>query len=86
MRVQIYGKTGCTFCNQAVELCKRNNIGYDYKHVGSDIQLEQLEEMVGQPVKTIPQIFISEDGLTQYVGGYSEFVAKVVTPNESNLF
>lgn len=77
MRVQIYGKSGCPNCDKAKLLCKVKGIEFDYKVVGSDIQKEQLEEMVGFPIRSVPQIFISTDGLSEYVGGFAELEKKL---------
>lgn len=77
MKVQIYGAPQCSFCTQAKTLCEQNNVEYNYKSLGSDLTVEQLQEMVGKPVRTIPQIFITEGGFTEYVGGYNELKEKL---------
>ena len=77
MKVQIYGTPTCGFCTQAKQLCEKNNVEYDYKTVGPDITVEQLTEMVGSPVRTVPQIFITQDGFSEYVGGYNELQQKL---------
>jgi hypothetical protein len=33
--------------------------------------------MVGSPVKTVPQIFMSNDGFTEYVGGFEQLKTKI---------
>jgi glutaredoxin len=73
MKYLIYGKNGCPSCVNAKNLCIQNSLEYDYKIVGSDIQKEQLEEMAQRPLRTVPQIFLSSDGMTQYIGGYEDF-------------
>lgn len=72
MNILIYGRPGCTFCERAKDLCQKKGIPFTYQVVGEDITKEGLLEMVGQPVKTIPQIFKVSDGLTEYIGGYDE--------------
>jgi len=76
MNVLIYGTPSCTFCKQALQLCKQRNVETTYKTVGVDIQKEQLQEMVGRPISSVPQIFINSGGLTSYVGGFKELKAK----------
>jgi len=49
-----------------------NSWHYTYKTVNVEVTVEQLTEMVGSPVKTVPQIFMSNDGFTEYVGGFDE--------------
>lgn len=78
MNVIIYGKPGCGYCVKAKSLCEAKGITYQYKQVGSDITKEQLVEMVGKEVRTVPQIFIQEDGFFNYVGGYDQLKEKLV--------
>lgn len=78
MNVIIYGKPGCGYCVKAKSLCEAKGINYQYKQVGSDITKEQLVEMVGKEVRTVPQIFIQEDGFFNYVGGYDQLKEKLV--------
>lgn len=77
MRVTIYGKPGCSQCDQAKTLCSAKGIGYDYKVLGTDIQKEQLEEMVGHSIRSVPQIFITQDGFSEYVGGFKDLKERV---------
>lgn len=77
MKALIYGTPSCTFCKQAIQLCRQQGIEFDYKTVGVDIQKEQLQEMVGRPISSVPQIFICAEGLTSYVGGFTDFKASL---------
>lgn len=78
MRVVIYGKPGCVNCDKAKILCTTKGVDFDYKVVGSDVQTEQLEEMVGGPVRSVPQIFIMQgDGFAEYVGGFDQLREKL---------
>lgn len=77
MKVKIYGTPQCSFCTQAKQLCEQNNVEYDYKTVGHELTVEQLQEMVGKPIKTVPQIFITEGGFSEYIGGYNELKLKL---------
>ena len=77
MNVTIYGKPGCTNCDKSKLLCDMKGVSYNYKTIGQDITLEQLNEMIGCSVKTVPQIFITSDGFTEYVGGYEQLKSKI---------
>jgi len=77
MKVEIYGRPSCTFCDRAKELCERTGLAYDYKIVGESVSREQLEEMVGSPVRSVPQIFVTTDGFSEYVGGYAQLEARL---------
>ena len=74
MEVIIYGKDGCTNCDKTRMLCQIQSIPFQYLSVGSDISVDALQAKVGQPVRSLPQIFIQETvgaGLI-HVGGYDE--------------
>lgn len=77
MKVQIYGTPSCGYCTKAKQLCEQSNVDYDYKTVGADITVNELQEMVGQPVRTVPQIFITQNGFSEYVGGYDQLQQKL---------
>ncbi|MBV2162729.1 glutaredoxin domain-containing protein [Comamonas nitrativorans] len=72
MEVIIYGKAGCTNCDKTRMLCQIQSLPFQYLTVGEDISAEALQEQVGQPVRSLPQIFLRNDEGTTYVGGYDD--------------
>lgn len=74
-KVTIYGRDGCPFCVKAKDLAntlKESNFIKEIEYidtVSNKLGKEELSEIVGKPVTTVPQIFI--DG--NYVGGFTEF-------------
>ena len=70
MQVIIYGKDNCTDCHKTKMLCQIQSIAFQYQTVGQDISVEDLQSKVGQPVRSLPQIFIDRDGAVAYLGGY----------------
>lgn len=77
MKALIYGRPACGFCEKAKNLCTLKGIPFDYKIVGDDIQKEQLEEMVGTKVSSVPQIFLTAEGMSEYIGGYTQLEARL---------
>lgn len=81
MKIVIYGKDSCSYCKRAVELAKQlvsgNNIeSYECVDiVAAGIDAAGLAEIVGKPVRTVPQILA--DG--ESIGGYNEFATMAVT-------
>ena len=63
----IYSKSGCIFCDAAMELMKENNIQYKEIKVTGNQEAIDLFKMNG--FKTVPQIFTDRD---VYVGGYQD--------------
>jgi glutaredoxin 1 len=73
-RVTIFGKEGCGFCKRAKLLCEQNNFDFKYLDIHQEnISQADLEQTIGKPVNTVPQIFIGKE----YIGGYTEFAKKV---------
>ncbi len=70
MHVIIYGKDNCPDCERTRMLCQIQSIPFQYHTVGQDISAEALQDQVGQPVRSLPQIFIDRDGQRTWVGGY----------------
>lgn len=74
-KVTIYGKPTCPYCDRAVELCERKGFAYEYIDIlEKGMSTADLHEIVGKPVRTVPQIFIG----TQHIGGYTDFYDHVV--------
>ncbi len=70
MEIVIYGKPGCANCDKTRMLCQIRSLPFRYHTVGFDITVDDLQAKVGQPVQTLPQIFIHRTGEETYVGGY----------------
>ena len=68
MKVTVYSKPACQFCDKAKALLTQLKIEYTEKVVTKDISLEELFKELGKTVRTIPQIVIDEN----HIGGYNE--------------
>ncbi len=67
--VTIYGKTRCTFCTQAKQLCEVKGLEYEYKLLDADFTSEEFFELF-PGARTFPQIIFNEEK----IGGYSGLV------------
>ena len=76
MKIIIYGRPGCGYCERAKELCEQKSVAYDYRVVGVDITKEALIEKIGKPVSSIPQVFVMSEGFAEYVEGGFEGLRK----------
>ncbi len=72
MQVIIYGKDGCLNCDKSKMLCQIQSIEFCYHTVGNDISVDELHAKVGQPVRSLPQIFLCDEEATRHIGGYEE--------------
>jgi len=65
MKIQIYSKEGCTYCDRAVDLCEQEGLSYEKIMIGKG----ELEELCGGKFEAYPQIF--KDGAR--LGNYFDF-------------
>ena len=73
-KVTIYGKPQCPYCEMAVTLCEQRGFNFEYIDIQErGMGIAELHEIVGKPVRTVPQIFIG----SAHVGGYTDFYAHV---------
>lgn len=68
MKVIIWSKDQCAFCDQAKRLLESKNIDYEERNINrGPWTKEQLLEAVPQ-ARSVPQIFVDDE----YVGGFNE--------------
>lgn len=77
MKVEIYGAEWCHFCKQAVQLCKSNDVQYEYIDIDEASNLASLEERIGGKVKSVPQIYLNGDLVPNGYNGLRQELAKV---------
>lgn len=82
MKVQIYSKEGCTYCDRAVELCETEGLTYEKVMVSK----EELETLCGGKFDAYPQIFIDNRRVGNYFD-FEEFLENeyepLLTPSEN---
>lgn len=67
----VYGRPGCGYCVAAVQLLKAKGYSFDYIDIHTKgMSPADLTTVVGQPVRTVPQILHGD----RYVGGYTDLV------------
>ena len=72
MKVEIYSKPQCPYCDMAKRLAEQKGYDLTYKMLDEDFSREQLFE-VFPTARTFPQIIV--DG--EKIGGFTEFKALV---------
>lgn len=66
-RYTVYGRSGCRFCDKAVDLLEREGLPYSY--VPLDVHREKLKWFKEElKLATVPQIFLG----SLHIGGYSD--------------
>lgn len=72
MNVLIYGrKEGCKYCTTAKSICEDKAFDMEFIDItDAGIDGAKLQEICGQPVRTVPQIFVNGE----YVGGCDSFI------------
>ncbi|CAI8168746.1 GrxA family glutaredoxin [Pseudidiomarina mangrovi] len=77
MRTVIFGRPGCGYCTRAVQIAERlsqqrDDFSFEYIDMyAQGISKTDLEKLTGNPVHTVPQVFIDD----QHIGGCTEFEA-----------
>lgn len=72
MKVEIYSKPQCPYCDMAKRLAEQKGFDLTYKMLNEDFDREALMETF-PGARTFPQIIV--DG--EKIGGYTEFKALV---------
>ena len=67
--VEIYGKTGCPYCEKAKQICETRELKYNYYTLDREYSRETLLEMF-PGARTVPQIRIG----TTKIGGYEQLL------------
>ena len=71
MKIVIYSKPNCIYCDKSKALLKGLDMAYEEKMFGKDFKSpEELYEAVGKQVRTMPQIKMDD----VLVGGYNQLV------------
>lgn len=73
MTIEIYSTPACSQCMQAKSILKSKDIPFTEYTVGKDVEKAVLEERVGSPVRSVPQIFKDDS----YLGGLNELRAAI---------
>lgn len=68
MKVEIYTKDFCIWCDRAKDLLNSHSIDFNEIDISDDDTRTKFYENIGNNVKTVPQIFI--DG--ERIGGYQD--------------
>ncbi len=71
MKVEIYTKDLCIWCDRAKGLLNAHSIDFNEIDLSENDKRAKFYENIGNNVKTVPQIFI--DG--QRIGGYQDLRA-----------
>jgi glutaredoxin len=71
LKVEIYTKDHCIWCDRAKGLLNAHFIDFEEFDLSNDEERVQFYEKLGDNVKTVPQVFIND----QRVGGYQDLRA-----------
>ncbi len=74
MKIKIYSKDNCPYCDKAKKFFKQMNMQFMEINVGRDIQRDTYYEITG--MKTLPAIYVDN----KLIGGYTELVEYASIP------
>ena len=83
MKIVVYSKNNCQFCNKAKHMIKSLGLEYEEKSLEKDFDSDttKLIEDIGKPVRTMPQIKI--DG--KLIGGYNQLIEHFADQGKVNF-
>lgn len=67
MKYVIYGKTGCSGCEQAKQLLEAKDIDYTYATLGKDYSISMFR-LYSETHRSFPMIVLETDQYEQYIG------------------
>lgn len=73
---KVYGRAGCSACNQAVSLLSMKGEDHQYLSMGKDYDVQKFMSF-NSSHKTFPLITQVVDGEEVYVGGLAELKQKL---------
>ena len=68
MKVSIYTKDNCIWCDRAKILLDSKKISYNEIDLSDDSERLKFYEKIGDNVKTVPQVFIDD----KRIGGFQD--------------
>jgi len=71
LKVEIYTKNNCIWCDRAKLLLDSKDIEFKEIDLSDDQKREKFYNSIGENVKTVPQIYIND----LRIGGYQDLVA-----------
>lgn len=83
MKIVIYSKNNCQFCNKAKHMIKSLGLEYEEKSLEKDFDSDptKLMEDIGKPVRTMPQIKIDD----KLIGGYNQLIEYFMVKGRVNF-
>ena len=70
MKVLIYTRNNCVWCDRAKNLLTINNLEYEDIDLSDDVLRENFYKKFNHSIKTMPQIFIDDNR----IGGFEALV------------
>jgi len=70
VKVLIYTRNNCVWCDRAKNLLKINNLEYEEIDLSDDVLRENFYKKFNHSIKTMPQIFIDDNR----IGGFEALV------------
>lgn len=70
MKVLIYTRNNCVWCDRAKNLLTINNLEYEEVDLSDDVLRENFYKKFNNSIKTMPQIFIDDNR----IGGFEALV------------
>jgi len=81
MKIVVFSKNNCIYCNKAKQLLKNLRLDYTEKKLEEYLSVDEMLKDIGKKVRTMPQIKIDD----KLVGGYNQLVEYFVEQGKVNF-
>jgi len=81
MKIVVFSKNNCIYCNKAKQLLKNLRLDYTEKKLEEYLSVDEMLKDIGKKVRTMPQIKIDDN----LVGGYNQLVEYFVEQGKVNF-
>jgi glutaredoxin 3 len=73
--IEIHSKSDCPYCTMAKAYFQKNDIPYlETVHDNYDDRQSLYDQLELVDHRTVPQIFLVQGGMREYIGGYSDLL------------
>lgn len=89
MKVEIYSKTACPYCNRAKDYLRRNGIAYEEINYDDNTARQEMYDKLGLvgTQRTVPQIFVVDGSSRERIGGYNDLIhSDLLSRREAGTF
>ena len=68
MKAVVYSGPKCVWCDRVMQALNATHLEVEKKMITDDGVIEEINEIIGKPIRTVPQVVIGG----KHIGGYAD--------------